>query len=162
MKIKQTMTDNSLIKKLIFKFWIINFLVSIALFIAYRVVIAETNYADRNLIETILQILDILLNLVYSFVYLIVIVFCSFLLFLNLIEKIRNNIYLSLLTFVGIPLVVILFIITNLLIDKQPHTDTFSKNLVLFSISYLFLTAIQFLLFRKRIKKMNLKSLQQR
>ncbi|PDS22366.1 hypothetical protein B0A77_13620 [Flavobacterium branchiophilum] len=131
-------------KRIIFRFWLINIFISIALFVTYRIVIAETNHVDGNFLEWVLQILDIILNLAYSFIYLIAMAFCSFALFLNLIEKIRSNFYLSLLTFLGIPS----FCVIVILIDIQ------LKNLILFSIIYLFLMTIEFILFRKRINKL--------
>lgn len=143
-------------KRIIFKFWLTNILISIALFVIYRIVIAETNHNDGNFFEMVLQILDISLNLVYSFVYLIGMVICSCALFLNLIDKIRNNIYLSLLTFVGIPLFCAIFITINMLSDSILYnkTVTLFRNLVIFSIIYLFFSTFEFLLFRKRIKNL--------
>ena len=131
---------------IIFKFWLMNILISIVLFVTYRVVIAEKNYAEGDFLEWVLQILDIILNLAYSFIYLIAMAICSLPLFLNLIEKVRSNFYLSLLTFLGIPT----FCVIIILIDIQ------LKNLILFSIIYLFFMAIQFLLFRNRINKIAL------
>jgi hypothetical protein len=144
-------------KKIIFKFWISNFLISIALFVIYRIVIAETKHAGGNFFEIVLQILDILLNIAYSFIYLIAIVFCSFIRFLNLIENIRTKSYLSLLTFIGIPSFCVIFIIVKIFIHNDLHTATFIINLLFFSVVYLFITAIEFLLFRKKIKKLKLK-----
>ncbi|MFW0715127.1 hypothetical protein [Pedobacter sp. N23S346] len=143
-------------KKIIFKFWLINILISIALFVTYRIVIAETNHADGNFLEWVLQILDIILNLAYSFVYLIAMAFCSFALFLNLIDKIRNNLYLSLLTFLGIPLFCVIFIIITILTDRLLYNSTVTvfRNILIFSIIYLFFTTLEFLIFRKRINKL--------
>lgn len=143
-------------KRIIFKFWLINILISIALFFTYRIVIAETNQVDGNFIEWILQILDILLNLAYSFIYLITMAFCSFAIFLNLIDKIRNNFYLSLLTFLGIPLFCVIFIIINILTDRLLYNNTVTifRNLVIFSIIYLFFTTLEFFLFRNRINNL--------
>ncbi len=142
-------------KRIIFKFWLINILMSIALFVTYRIVIEKTNHADENFLEWVLQILDILLNLAYSMIYLIAMVFCSFTLLLNLIDKIRNNLYLSLLTFLGVPIFCVIFIIITILTDNLLYNNTVTvfRNLLIFSIIYLFLTTLEFLIFRKRIKK---------
>ncbi|TCO22602.1 hypothetical protein EV200_106245 [Pedobacter psychrotolerans] len=128
---------------------------SIALFVTFRIVIAETNHADGNFLESVLQILDILLNLAYSFIYLIAMAFCSFALFLNLINKIRNNLYLSLLTFLGIPLFCVIFIIITILTDSLLYNNTVTifRNILIFSIIYLFFTTLEFLIFRRRINK---------
>ena len=94
-------------KKLIFKFWIVNFIMSIILFIIYRIVIIESKATDGNWFENFIAILDILLNIILSTVYLIGILICSLPLFLNLKKNIRNNYYLSLLTFLGLPFIFI-------------------------------------------------------
>ena len=140
-------------KRIIFKFWLINILISIALFVTYRIVIAETDHADGNFLKWILQILDILLNLAYSVVYLIVMAFCSFAIFLNLIDKIRNNLYLSLLTFLGIPIFCVAFIIIAILVDSLLYQVTAFRNLLIFSTIYLFFATFEFLVFRKRMRK---------
>lgn len=140
-------------KKIIFRFWIINFLISISLFFIYRIVISETNVIAGNSFEKFLQILDLIINLGFSAVYFIAMIISSFAILLNLKEKIRNNFYWSLLAFLGIPTFCVLFILINLLIDISVHNVTILKRPAIFSIIYLFLTAIEFLLFRKRINK---------
>ena len=82
-------------KKIVFRFWIINFLISIALFFIYRIVIAETKTIDGNFFEELIQILELLLNIGFAFVYFIAMVISSLALLLNLIEKIRNNLFVS-------------------------------------------------------------------
>jgi len=143
-------------KRIVFRFWLLNILISIALFVAYRIEIAQTDGADGNFLESVVQILDVFLNVIYSSVYLIAIVFCSLTLFLNLINRIRNNFYLSLLTFIAIPLVCIIFITFTILTNNflQYSDVTVFRNLLTFSIIYLFLTTLEFLLFRKRINKL--------
>ena len=143
-------------KKLVFRFWIINFLISISLFFIYRIVISETNVIAGNSFEKLLQILDLIINLGFSAVYFIAMIISSFAILLNLKEKIRNNFYWSLLAFLGIPSFCVIFILVNLLIDIRVHNVTVLTKLTLFSIIYLFLTTIEFLLFRKRINKLKI------
>lgn len=141
-------------KKIVFKYWLINFLISVVLFFTYNIVIAATKTTDGNLFEKLMQILELLLNMGFAFIYFIAMVISSFVFVLNLVEKIRNNFYLSLLTFLGIPLFCFIFIITNVLIDIH-HNFTILTTLAIFSTIGLLLTTIQFLLFRKRIKNYN-------
>lgn len=136
-------------KKIIFKFWFINILISIAIFVAYRVVIAETNHDSGIFFESLLHFLDVILNLAYSLVYLIAMFFCSLLLFLNLIEKIRTNLYLSFFTFSGIPLFFVILIVSNVLINNLLNVSSLFRNFVIFSVIYLVFTTLEFLLFRK-------------
>nr|WP_319616477.1 hypothetical protein [Flavobacterium sp. Fl-33] len=136
-------------KKIIFKFWVINLLISIILFIIYRLIIAGTNYAvDMNLFEKILFIIEAVLDIWFSTVCLIVMLVCSLLFFLNLIEKIRNNYFLSLLTFLGIPTICLIYLIV---INIDTGFKFFTTVLVL-TIIYVFLTTIEFIKFRKKIK----------
>lgn len=139
-------------KKIIFKFWIINFLISIALFVIYRVVIAKTTSTDRNFFDTFLHILDILLNLGFSVIYLIAMVICSLTIFLNLIGNIRNNYFLSFLSFLGFPSICIIYLMINALIDIYSHNESVLTTLVIFSLIYLSFTAIEFLIFKKKSK----------
>lgn len=144
-------------KAITFKFFIINILASIALFITYRIVIAETNHADENFFKWVVQVLDILLNLAYSIGYILVLVFCSCVLLLNLIAKIRNNRYLSLFTFIGVPLFCVTFLAVAILADGLLYSSTVTvfRNLLIFSVMYLIIAAIEFFLFRKAIKKIS-------
>lgn len=134
----------------------VNILIAIALFVTYRMVIAEKNHAEGNFLDDVLQILDLLLNLAYSSIYLIAITFFSLTLFLNLIDKIRNNVYLSLLTFLGIPLLCVISIVIAVAADGllELSTVTVFRNLIIFSIIYLFFTTLQFLFFRRRVNKL--------
>jgi hypothetical protein len=144
-------------KKIIFRFWIINFLISIALFFIYRVVIAETKPTDGGFFETVLYILDILLNLGLSSIYLVVMVICSLAFFLNLIGNIRNNRFLSFLTFLGFPLSCVTYLVINVSIDFLLYNVSFLTTLMIFSLIYLFFTTIEFLMFKRRLKVCELK-----
>lgn len=140
-------------KKIIRKFWTINLLLSIALFIIYRVVIAESKSPEGNVFESFLYILDIFLNLSFSAVYLAGMVICSLTFFLNLMTTIRNNYLLSFLSFSGLPLVWALFILINVAIDIYSYNKSIFTTLGIFSIIYLSITAIEFIAFRKRIQR---------
>lgn len=135
--------------KMVFRFWIINVLISILLFIGYRVMISLTPTVEGNSFEKWMQILHVLLNIGFSLIYLIAMIISSFTILLNMIKTIRNNLYLSLLTFLAIPL----FCVILTLIDIH------LKMLLLFSIAYLIIMAISFLLFRKRVNEINLNRL---
>jgi len=142
------------VKRIIFRYWLFNILISIVLFIIYRITITATNQADRSFLDSFLQLLDAILNVAYSFIYLIGIAFCSLTIFLNQIDRIRTHFYLSLLTFLGIPIFCVSYIIIHGLIDSSIYHITAVLNLLVFSIIYLLLTTLQFLSFRKGIKKL--------
>lgn len=142
-------------KAIIFKFFFINILLSIALFIAYRIVISETNQADENFFKWVVQVLDILLNLAYSIVYIIALLCCSCAILLNLITKISNNYYLSLLTFIGLPFLCVVFLAIDILANGLLYGNTITvfRNLLIFSIIYLLVATVEFFFFRRRINK---------
>lgn len=135
-------------RKIILRCWLVNLLVSIVLFVFYRIAIIETEPIDTTLLGRILYIIDILGNLGFSIIYFVVMVFGSLSFFLNLIEKIKNNYLLSFLTFSGIPFVCIVFLVINISWEINPL-----KMLLAFSIIYLLCTVIEFLMFRIKIKK---------
>ncbi|MGF7026571.1 MULTISPECIES: hypothetical protein [Sphingobacterium] len=141
--------------KIIFRFWFVNVLISVALFILYRLVIAETNTAATGFLETIIVILDIVVNLGFSTIYLFVVILCSLLFFLNHIEKIRQNKVLSFLTFSGIPAVCLVLLIIYILAGVYKYNMVLDplKMLLLFSVVYLASTVLEFVLFRKIIEK---------
>ncbi|ELM3643796.1 hypothetical protein ACLHWR_08925 [Flavobacterium psychrophilum] len=136
-------------KKIIFKSWIINLVISISLFIIYRLIIAETNYLESmSMFEKFLFFIDVLLNIWVSILSLIAMFFCSLFFFLNLVVNIRNNYYLSSLSFLGIPTIWIVYLIVI-----NIYTGFgFYRTILVLSMIYLFLTAVQFLKFRKKIK----------
>lgn len=145
-------------KKIIFRYWSLNIAVTILLYFAYRITISETDYADGDFLDWILHILDIVVNLLYSLAYLVGMALCSFAIFLNLIDKVRNNFYLSLSSFIGIPLIYVVIITLNILRDEllQDNYVTIFRNLLIFSIIYLHFTGLQFSLFRKKVNKLDL------
>ncbi|EOG6904047.1 hypothetical protein [Flavobacterium psychrophilum] len=136
-------------KKIIFKSWIINLVISISLFVIYRLIIAETNYLESmSMFENFLFFIDVLLNIWVSILSLIAMFFCSLFFFLNLVVNIRNNYYLSSLSFLGIPTIWIIYLIVI-----NIYTGFgFYRTILVLSMIYLFLTAVQFLKFRKKIK----------
>ncbi|WP_286779438.1 MULTISPECIES: hypothetical protein [Sphingobacterium] len=141
--------------KIIFRFWLVNVLISVALFVLYRLVIAETDTAATGFLETIIVILDIIVNLGFSTIYLFAVILCSLLFFLNHIEKIRRNKGLSFLTFSGIPAVCLILLIIYILVGFYRYHMVLDplKMLLLFSVIYLASTILEFILFRKIIKK---------
>ncbi len=141
--------------KIIFRFWLVNILISVALFVLYRLVIAETDTAATGFLETIMVILDIIVNLGFSTIYLFAVILCSLLFFLNHIEKIRRNKGLSFLTFSGIPAVCLILLIIYILVGFYKYHMVLDplKMLLLFSVIYLASTILEFILFRKIIKK---------
>lgn len=141
--------------KIIVKFWLVNVLISILLFIFYRLVIEEKNTVDTGFLNTIIVIMDIIVNLVFSVVYLFAIVLCSLLFFLNRIEKVRNSKTLCFLVFSGIPAICLVILIVHILVQVCYYNMTIEplKTLLLFAFIYLACTILEFVVFRKVIEK---------
>ncbi|MGY5254738.1 hypothetical protein, partial [Sphingobacterium spiritivorum] len=104
-------------KKIIFRFSLINIGLGIVLFLLYRVIIDRLNPPDTTTLEKIYTVMDIFMQIILSSVYLVAIAVSSLLFFLNQIDRIRNNYYLSFLTFSGVPLFFVLFVGVNIALD---------------------------------------------
>lgn len=143
-------------RKILFRFWLVNLLLSIVLFMLYRIVIAELQQANTTLFERFFNIMDVLLNLGFSMIYLVVMVSSSFSVFLNHIEKIKNSYFMSFLTFSGIPFFCVVFLAVNVSMDIYQYNFTPApvKILLCFSIVYLVCSVIEFLMFRKKVKNL--------
>lgn len=141
-------------RKIVFRFWVVNLLLSIVLFILYRIVIAELQPADSTFLERFFNMMDILLNLGFSMIYLVVMVIGSFSVFLNQIEKVKNSYFLSSLTFSGIPFFCVVFLAVNILMDIYHYNVTTAPLItpLCFSIIYLVCSILAFLMFRKIVK----------
>ena len=147
-------TCQTKMNRLIVKFWAINFLISIALFVVYRIAIAETKPIDGSWYGKFLFIVDVALGVYSSFIYLVVILLSSLAFFLNLIKGVRENNFLSFLTFSGIPLAGVVYLIPSVSIDFYSR-ESFMRTLVLFSVAYLLITSIEFFFFQRRVKNLN-------
>ncbi len=143
-------------KKLIGKFWVINFVLSIALFFLYRFVFIEAKPTDEGWLDGVLNILDLVLNIQFSMLYLVAMIVSSFTFFLNGKPSIRNNYFLSLLTFSGIPFLGVIFYGVNLFSDLHSPYESPLTTFVIFSVIYLIITTLEFLLFRKSLKNLSL------
>lgn len=137
-------------KKYIFKFWLLNFLLTAILFLIYYVLaFTQLKSNNGNLFEIILDFLFTLFNLYYILAYSIVMIVFSTAFFLNLQKTIRANNFLSALTFIAIPLVAVIYI----LIDLYPYNSFVVVWWIGFPLAYLLFIIFQFYIFRKKINK---------
>ena len=148
-------------KKLLFKVYGINLIIGVLLYFGYRYYIIIK--PDRNTdgwFDTIINIIDIFLNIHFALIFIAIIVLSSLTFSLNLNAKIRNNYLLSLLTFIGIPLFCTVCLIVGLFNDYNYNNTNESPltTITMFSIIYLLILTIEFFLFRKKMKSINEKS----
>ncbi|MCY0979085.1 hypothetical protein PGH12_08575 [Chryseobacterium wangxinyae] len=137
-------------KKLIFIVWGIHIIISIVLFCVYRFVIASKESTETNFFEAFLNILETLVDLGFSILYFFGMVAFSLPFFLNFIKQIRNNYFLSLLTFLGLPTAFLIYFMIDVSFDY--HSKNVLTTFVTFSIIYLLITITEFLVFRKKIQ----------
>ena len=140
-------------KKLIFKFWVINFFLSLTLYVLYRIMLINTETTETNMFEFILIALKIFLDIYFIAIFFIAVVVCSLTYFLNLNATIRNNIFYSFLTFVGIPIGIFLFYFIQLSFDFTAEVFDILQSYEMISLIYIFLTVILFIFFRRSVKK---------
>lgn len=143
------------VKNLVFKHWFINILIIIVLYFIYRFAFIGTKH-EENAFKDFLNIIDVLLNLVFSLIYLVGLVLSSITIFLNLKANIRHHNFLSFLTFCGIPIIFVIFLIINISIDFYKYEQSGLTTLFVFSVMYLLITALQFFNFRRTLKKFKL------
>jgi|GEM_PF-180603 len=145
-------------KRIIFRFWMVNVLLGIILSILYRVVIVDLKSTDTSFLEGIFNIIDLILNLSFSAMYLVIIAFSSLSFFLNQIDRIRNSNFFSFLSFSGIPFLCVVFLAVTVSVDIYRYHVTLVplKILLIFSIIYLLCTVIEFLVFRRIVKKQSM------
>ena len=144
-------------KKIIFKYWLLNVLTSLVLYFIYRFAFMGGDKSnDGNFLDNLLDIVEVVLNLAYSSVYLIGMILCSLPIFLNLRDSIRNNYFYSLLTFLGTPLVCVIYFLIIILIDNLYENFHPMTTFVSFSIIYLLVLTLSFLYFRKTLTKYKL------
>ena len=149
------MRFNNRMGKIVFKFWISNVLMSLILFVAYRIIISETTTSDETWLGWLLEFLKILTSLGFSLIYLGAILICSLSIFLNLNKKIRNNFYYSLLTFVGLASVFTLYWLTIVITENFIHKENPLIMFLIFCIIYVIFSVIEFKIFRKKIKSIH-------
>jgi len=130
--------------------WLFNVLTAFVFFVIYRVIISQTDTTDSNWFETILWILKILVDLGFSLVFLGGMLISSLAIFLNLIPKVRSSFVLSALSFLGIPVIGLLYFMMDLVIDNV--VNKFFATFILLSTTYILITLAEFIIFRKQIK----------
>ncbi|KIA90590.1 hypothetical protein OA86_01535 [Kaistella jeonii] len=127
-----------------------------ALYIGFRIILINTETEASNTFEFILYIIKTFLDLYIIGLFSVVMIVCSTTYFLNLNDRIRNNTLFSFLTFLGIPIAIVLFYIIQFTKDFQ--TEGFKGLLLLdnyfvVSFIYIFLATILFLVFRRKVGK---------
>lgn len=137
-------------RKLILKYWITNVLFSLTLFAVHRILIADKEYSKANWLDFLFSMTEIFVNLGLSLIFLVLFPVCSLTFFLNLMIRVRNQYYLSLLTFIIVPLAVSVYILTAF-IDTFSSENSVFETISILLLIYLTFNCIQFRMFRQRM-----------
>ncbi|WP_293789350.1 hypothetical protein [uncultured Pedobacter sp.] len=141
--------------KFILKYWMIDLLVGIVLYIAYVMAIMGSSASGNGFGATIRYIADLVLNIGFSLLYLVAAIICSFTIFLNFIREIRFSPFFSWLSFSGAPILLIGMFIASLSLDGYHYSGNVMTKLWIFVILYPCITTILYLQFRKQYRKLN-------
>lgn len=134
----------------LFKYWLVNVLVSLALFVAYRIFISKTETGDDGWFAWLLDFLDIFINLGFSLIYLAAMLINALFIFLNRYQKIRNNFYYSLFTFAGLASLFTGYWLVSVLMDDLAFRENPLRTFIVFCLIYLGFCGVQFIVFRKQ------------
>jgi hypothetical protein len=143
--------------KKLFGIWIINAVLCVAAMLIYRYFIVKGIPDEQNFFFALLTAGVALLKLFWSQLFFLLMVFCALTIFLNLKQRIVNNRFLSLLTFLLIPFSFTVYVIidtlasSNWTIDLPLFIDWIMPPLI-----YIAFTSVQFLLFRRSVAKLNM------
>lgn len=137
-------------RKYIFKFWLLNLVfIAILFLVNYVVIFANVEVRKTIPVKFVVDMLIVSFHLYFTFAYCIVMIVFSSFLFLNLKKIIRTNFFLSLLSFIGMPLLALICV----LIYFYPYYSFDVFWWIGFPLAYLLLIIYQFYRFRKRISK---------
>jgi hypothetical protein len=141
--------------KIILKYWLMDLLLGFVLYVAYRITIMNITAAGEGLQANILYILDIILNLGLSLLYLAAVVICSFTVFFNFISKIRDSLILSWLSFSGLPILLLAALTISLWVDTYDFSGNVMTKILTFSIIYPCIATVLYRQFRKKYTALN-------
>ncbi len=138
------------INRIVVRCWLMDLLISIVLYIAYRLTIMNITADGTGFLANVLFILNILLDLAFSLIYLVGMVVCSFTIFLNNLKKVRDNKFFSWSSFSGIPMLLSLALVVTFYQDAHLHKVDMITKLLLFSAMYVIITTMLFWWFQRR------------
>ena len=137
---------------MLFRFWIFNVFLLILLFFGYRMIIAETDPHGPTAFDKAMDIFELLLNIGFSLVYVIGLLLSSLTIFLNLIAAVRNSPFYSILSFLAIPIISLIY--TMVVLQFSFSSNRILMTFVIFSAAYILITGLQFLRFRTAVRKL--------
>jgi len=141
--------------KKLFGIWIVNAVLCVAGMLIYRYFIVKAIPNEQNLFFALLTAGLALLKVYWAQLFFLLMVFCALTIFLNLMLRVVNSFFLSLLTFLLIPFSLVVYIAIDSLItaDWAISDLSFFIDWIMPPIIYVVFTSVQFLLFRKYVSR---------
>jgi hypothetical protein len=140
--------------KKLFRIWIVNAVLCVAGMLIYRYFIVKAIPNEQNFFFALLTAGVALLKLFWSQLFFLLMIFCALTIFLNLNQRIVNNLLLSLLTFLLIPFSLTVYFVIDTLASSNWTIDLpLFIDWVLPPIIYIAFTSVQFLLFRRYVSQ---------
>ncbi|PZP42897.1 MAG: hypothetical protein DI598_16395 [Pseudopedobacter saltans] len=146
-------TNKNRLKLTITKFSILDLLLTFVLYFLYRILVSNSHTNSEGFFSAILEILVILTELGFSFVFFVLMSFNSLVIFFNFIPKIRNTWFLSMMTFLLVPLIVCVFFLVSGLIRFGEYSMSPLMYLMLFLIARIIFSILEFFIFRRKIER---------
>ena len=138
----------------LFGIWFINALLCVAGFFIYRFFIIQKLVDEPNFFLAIFTYGLALLKVLWSQVFFLLMLFGALTIFLNLVPRVVNSFFLSLLTFLLIPFSIVCYFVIDSLISGIWAIDlSFIIDWIMPPVSYCLFTSVQFLLFRKYVAR---------
>ena len=138
----------------LFEIWIVNAVLCVAGMLIYRYFIVKAIPNEQNFFFALLTAGVALLKVFWSQLFFLFMVFCGLTIFLNVNQRIVNNLFLSLLTFLLIPFLLTVYVIVDTLASSNWTIDLpLFIDWIMPPIIYIAFTSVQFLLFRKQVSQ---------
>jgi hypothetical protein len=140
--------------KKLFGIWIVNAVLCVVAMLIYRYFIVKGIPNEQNFFFALLTAGVALLKLFWSQLFFLLMIFCALTIFLNLNQRIANNVFLSLLTFLLIPFSLTVYFVIDTLASNNWTIDLpLFIDWIMPPIIYLAFTSVQFLLFRRYVSQ---------
>jgi len=140
--------------KKLFQIWIVNALLSVAGMLFYRFFIIKGMPNEQNFFFALLTAGVAMLKLFWSQLFFMLMIISALAIFLNVNQRIVNNLFISLLTFLLIPFLLTVYIIIDTLVSNNWTIDLpLFIDWMMPPIIYIAFTSVQFLFFRKYVSQ---------
>ncbi|MEO5909348.1 MAG: hypothetical protein ABIP95_00600 [Pelobium sp.] len=141
-----------LINKYLSKVWSVNVLLCIVSLFLYQYYTPNETIDNENLFMKFFDLGVEIIKIWWVQIFFTAMLLLSLTIFLNRMERIRNNVFFSFLSFLMVPSAVIIYILLIVVLSGDIlHFPNFIIDWLMPPIVYFLFTAVQFYFFRKQI-----------